>query len=140
MVSLATSVRGGRRKEVSVMSANRAADLDDQMRVLVAIEPRSYRTSVGRALQTLRPLVAVRVVEPEELMAEITRFEPALVISGRPRPAGCRLDWMEFHPYDEAPATVCIDGCCLRLHQPGLGDLLSMVDEVERRALPRCRR
>ncbi len=112
----------------------------DRTTILVAIEPRAYRTVIGRAIQILRPHLEVAVVEPEDLPAEVARLDPALVISGQPKPAtpdGWPA-WVEFLPYDEAPAEVCIGGRCARLYEPDLDDLLSVVDEAERlsRTLP----
>jgi hypothetical protein len=91
---------------------------DDRMTILVAVEPHTYRM----------------VIEPEELQAEVAHLDPALVVSSQPKPAtyGNRRAWVEFHPYEQASAKVCIGNRCAWLHEPGLDDLLLVVDEAER--------
>lgn len=107
---------------------------DGRTKILVAVEPRAYRTTIGRAIQILRPHLEVTVVEPDELQAEVARLDPALVISSQPKPAMSDDGpaWVEYHPYEEASASVRIGGRCARLYEPGLNDLLSVVDEAER--------
>jgi len=89
---------------------------------------------IGRAIQALRPHLEVTVVEPDELQAEVARLEPALVISSQPKPATSEGGpaWVDHRPYDEPSASVCIGGRCARLYEPGLDDLLSVVDEAAR--------
>jgi hypothetical protein len=106
----------------------------DRTKVLVAIEPRAYRTVIGRAIQMLRPHLEVALVEPDDLSAEVAHLDPALVICGRPRPPtsdGERV-WAVYRPYDETSAKVCVGGGCARLFDPNLDDLLSVVDGAER--------
>ena len=43
-------------------------------KILVAVEPRAYRSAIGSAIQALQPLLEVTVVEPDELQAEMARF------------------------------------------------------------------
>ncbi len=107
---------------------------DDRNKVLVAVEPRAYRTVIGRAIQILRPHLEVTIVEPDDLQAEVARLDPALVISSQPKPATSDgwPAWVEFRPYDEASVRVCIGGRCARLYEPNLDDLLSVVDQAER--------
>jgi hypothetical protein len=58
------------------------------LRVVVAIEPRSYRQVIGRALRALRPhLVEVVVLDPDTLEAGVARMEPHLVFADRPTPS-----------------------------------------------------
>ena len=110
------------------------ASHDDRTKILVALEPRAYRTVIGRAIQILRPHLEVAVVEPDNLQAEVARLDPALVISSQPKPATSAGGpaWVELRPYDEASAEVCIGGRCAQLYEPDLDDLLSVVDEAER--------
>jgi hypothetical protein len=106
---------------------------DRTMKVLIAIEPRSYREAMGGALQGLRPHLDIVVAEPEDLWEEIIRFEPALVIADRPdtlQTAG-RRDWVEFRPYLEPPARVHLGGQRRDMKKVDLPDLLSVVDEAE---------
>jgi hypothetical protein len=82
------------------------------MRVLMAIEPRSYREAMGRAIRDLRPHVEVAVVEPEDLRVGVVRFEPELVFADRPDnlPDVGSPAWVEFRPYEQPPAKVCLGG------------------------------
>ena len=50
------------------------------IRVLVALELRTYREALGSALQYSRPQAAVRVSAPEELDSEMERLEPHVVL------------------------------------------------------------
>ncbi len=115
------------------------------MQVIVAIEPRSYRQVIGRALQALRPHIEVNVLDPDVLRAGIARLDPDLVLSNQPdtfAPTG-RSAWVQFLPYEEPPARICLAGRRRELEQVELDDLLSIVDEAEelartRRALGNC--
>ena len=48
--------------------------------VLVAIEPRTYREVIGKAVGTLRPNLSVKAIEGSMLDAEISRTNPMLVL------------------------------------------------------------
>ncbi len=110
------------------------------MVVLVAVEPRSYRQVIGQIIQALRPHIEVVVLEPSTLGAGVTRLRPGLVFANRPdtfAPNG-RPAWVEFRPYEEPPARVCLAGRRRELGAVELDDLLSLVDEAEE--LSRARR
>jgi hypothetical protein len=110
------------------------------MVVLVAIEPRSYRQVIGKAIRSLRPHVEVIVLEPDTLGAGIRRLDPELVFANRPdtfAPTG-RSAWVEFRPYEQPPARICLAGRRRELEAVELDDLLSVVDEAEE--LSRTRR
>ena len=103
------------------------------MVVLVAIEPRSYRQVIGKAIRSLRPHVEVIVLEPDTLGAGIRRLDPELVFANRPdtfAPTG-RSAWVEFRPYEQPPARICLAGRRRELEAVELDDLLSVVDEAE---------
>lgn len=103
------------------------------MKVLIAIEPRSYREAIGEALRGLRPHLEVAVAEPEDLPEEVRRFEPALIMADRAETtltAG-KLGWVEFRPYEEPPAKICLGGRLRDLNEVDLPDLLSVIDEAE---------
>jgi hypothetical protein len=65
----------------------------------------------------------------------VARLDPALVIRSQTNPSTTDDErvWVEFRPYDEASAKVCVGGRCTRLNEPNLDDLLSVVDGAERR-------
>lgn len=107
------------------------------MKVLIAIEPRSYREVIGLTIEELRPHVWVEVVEPGNLQSEVSRMRPDLVFCGGPDP-GTRLAgtgaraWVEFQPYAETQATVCLGDECSEIEDVDLDDILALVDAVER--------
>ena|SRR5918997_2262560 len=99
--------------------------------VLFALRPRIYSDAIGRVIAELRPGLEVRVVEPEELLAEMKRGTPTLVLCSQPRPPSCdaAVHWLEYRPYDD-PEVVRVDGRDEVL--PGLRfeDLVGMVDRL----------
>jgi hypothetical protein len=108
-----------------------------RMVVLIAIEPRSYRQVIGQTIQALRPHVEVVVLDPDTLGVGVTRLEPDLVFADRPDTFGPeggptrRSAWVEFRPYEQPPARVCLAGRRWELEEVELSDLLSIVDRTE---------
>lgn len=105
------------------------------MRVLIAIEPRSYREVIGLAIQELRPHVRIEVLEPDALRREVLRDEPDLVLCSQPSTlsGGDRTAWIEFDPYSGSSVTVSWGEGRSELETVDLYDLVSFVDETERR-------
>jgi hypothetical protein len=102
------------------------------MIVLMAIEPRSYRQVIGRTIQALRPHIDVVVLEPGTLEVAVARLEPELVFANRPASSSSGAPaWVEFRPYEEPPARVCLAGRTWELEEVELSDLLSIVDRTE---------
>jgi hypothetical protein len=103
------------------------------MMVVLAIEPRSYRQVMGRAIQALRPHIEVVVLAPETLETAVARLGPDLVFANRPEDGGApeRAAWVEFRPYEEPPARVRLAGRSWDLGEVDLPDLLSIVDRAE---------
>lgn len=103
------------------------------MKVLIAIEPRSYREAIGEALRGFRPHLEVAVAEPGDLPEEVRRFEPELVMADRAEtiPTAGRLGWVEFRPYENPPAKIHLGGRWRELKEIDLPDLLSVVDEAD---------
>ncbi len=103
------------------------------MVVLIAIEPRSYRQVIGQTIQALRPHVEVVVLDPGTLEAGVARLEPDLVFADRPAASSSSGGpaWVEFRPYEEPPARVCLAGRRWELEAVELSDLLSIVDQTE---------
>lgn len=99
--------------------------------ILVAVEPRVYAGAIGAAIGRLRPGLDLRVVEPDDLAAEVPRLRPALVLcsrtSGREGREGGA--WVEFYPYAETPKVrIRAGGRCSTLGDVDLKDLLRIVD------------
>ena len=103
------------------------------MQVIVAIEPRSYRQAIGRTIQALRPHVEVIILEPGTLRAGVTRLNPELVFADCPDAffPTARSAWVEFRPYEQPPARICLGGLRRELEEVELENLLSLVDETE---------
>jgi hypothetical protein len=99
--------------------------------VLLAIEPRSYAEAIGGAIAELRPGIDVLVVDPEDLVSEMERRAPALVLCGEDRPDGCdeAVRWARFSPYEE-PEIIRVDGRAERFPGLELEDLLGLVDRL----------
>ncbi len=107
------------------------------MQVIISIEPRSYRQVIAEAIRTLRPHIEVVVLEPDTLRAGVTRLDPDLVFANQPEtfaPDG-RSAWVEFRPYEEPPARICLGGRRWELEVVELDDLLWLVDHTEELAL-----
>ena len=111
------------------------------MRVLMAIEPRSYREVIGEAIRGLRPHLEVVIVEPDALEQEMAHLDPGLVVCSRPEitSANGRPAWIEFHPYVQPAARIYVGGRRFELEEVELEDLLSVIDEAERLARARPR-
>lgn len=104
----------------------------DRPVILVAVEPRAYASAIGVAIGRLRPGLDVRVVEPEDLAAEVLRLRPYLVFCSQACERSGRDGvpaWVEFYPYAGVSK--------VRIHAGGrrstredvdLDDLLSIVD------------
>jgi hypothetical protein len=75
--------------------------------------------------------------EPEEFETEITRLDPHLVICSQPNmvPPNSRSAWVEFSlDPEQLTTTICLDGEYSEADNPGLEELLSIVDETEKLA------
>ncbi len=86
------------------------------MRLVVAIEPRSYRQVIGEAIRALKPHVEVTVLEPGMLGVGVRCLKPNLVFADQPDtfgPEGVGTGggaWVEFCPYEKPPTQVCLAG------------------------------
>ena len=101
--------------------------------VLVSVEPRAYGGAIARAIQSLRPRLRVREVEPGALGREVARSGPALVVCSQPDAgelAGPPA-FVEYRPYEKPAARVRVGGRCQELDEVGLEDLLRIADETE---------
>lgn len=100
--------------------------------ILIAVEPRSYREAIGDALRILRPHLEVAVVDPGDLVMEMMRLDPALVICSLPETSIThygRPAWFEFCPYEKLGARISIEGRYSEMEEVELADLLSVVDD-----------
>jgi hypothetical protein len=107
-----------------------------RIRILVAIEDdyRAYREAIAASIQVLRPHVQVATARLEALEAEVTRFEPHVVICSLPATAspGGHVAWVEISLEPTRPSIICIGGRYSKGHNPALDALLEVIDEAER--------
>ncbi len=105
------------------------------MRVLLAFEGshRSYGETMEGAIRELRPGAEVALVRAEDLAGEVARFDPHVVVCNRPNDVdpGGRAAWARLSGEPEEPSEFCVGGRRRRLENPGLGELLEIVDEAE---------
>jgi hypothetical protein len=96
---------------------------------LVAFEDlyRTYRETIGAAIQVLRPHVEMTTTGLADLEAEVARLDPQVVICSQERPASLRpgITWVQV-PLEVGPRT-----------QVTLETLLEAIDAVENPRPPR---
>lgn len=105
----------------------------EEMRVLIANEPCTYREVLVAALRAFRPQVETSTVEPDDLDAEIARLRPHLVVCSRPCGAtrDGALTWVVLYPHEESRAEVFTAGEQATITSVGFSDLLSVIDSTE---------
>lgn len=104
-------------------------------RVLFAYEDThlAYRDALVHVVRALRPRVSVTAVSLRSLEWELERLEPHLVVCSQPNtvnPVGGAAWYKLSHEPDE-PSEMCLGGRRLSSENPGLGELVALVDEVE---------
>src|SRR5919112_2069952 len=106
------------------------------MRALIVYEVshRSYGEAMVGAVRASRPGLEVALAHLRELQAELERFDPHLVVSSRPNTfeVGGRAAWVLLSDDPDEPSEVCIDGQHRRLENPGLEEVLEIIDETEK--------
>src|SRR5215208_4778137 len=106
------------------------------MRVLIVYEDshRSYGEAMVGAVRARRPgLEEVALAHLRELEAALERVDPHLVVCGRPNTfvPGGRAAWVLLSDDPDEPSEVCINGRHRRLENPGLEEMLGIIDETE---------
>ncbi len=129
------------RRSVASGPANGASHPDAALRfprptrVLFAYDDShlAYRDALVRVIRTLRPQLVVKAVELRSLEAEVERMEPHLVVSSRSNTAnaGGRAAWYRLSQEPAEPSEVCVGGRRSRSENPGLEDLVAVVDQVQ---------
>ncbi len=113
------------------VDADRGADI----RILVALEDdyRAYRETIAAALRVLRPQAEVKSTTLEALEDdELERFDPQVVICGGHEgvePDG-RAAWIELSLDPTRPTMISVGSCSLELTNPGVEELLEVIDEL----------
>lgn len=107
----------------------------DELRILVANEPRSYREVIAETIGALRPDTEVSIFEPGRPEASSATVEADLVISSR-GPATSPLKrpvWVELYPNGDTLGRVYVDGESFTILDIELADLLAIIDQTEQR-------
>src|SRR5215213_4086191 len=110
------------------------------MRALIVYEDshRSYGEAMVGAVRANRPGLEVMLAHLRELEAELERFDPHLVMCSRPNTfdPGGRAVWVLLSDDPNEPSEVCINGRHRRLQNPGLEEMLAIIDETEEMVRP----
>ena len=106
-----------------------------EMRVLIAYEERHhlYSEAIEALLRWRRPHIAVINVPLEGLADQLELFVPHLVVCSESNTVdpGGMVAWIELSPEPAEPSKVCLDGEHSEVSNPGLCELLEVVDEAE---------
>lgn len=110
------------------------------LRILVAIEPRSYSDVLSSALHLLLPAHDVQAAVPVDLDREIARVTPHLVICSRMSETVRAVvhSWILLYPNGHAYAVVSIDGHEEEVPGIDLASLLSVIDAAARAVEATC--
>ncbi len=105
----------------------------DDLRILLANEPRAYREVMAGAVQQLRPQHEVVAVAPDDLDAEVLRLDPQLVLCSHLTPAvqAHPLTWVMLYPGGETRAEISIGGEHTTVGDLEFNSLLSIIDQTE---------
>lgn len=105
------------------------------MRVLISYEDshRAYGEALAGAVRGMRPTAEVSLVRACDLAPEVGRLRPHLMVSGRPNTTdpGGRAAWVRLSEEPDDPSEVCVGGRRRGLKNPGVGELLAVLDETE---------
>jgi hypothetical protein len=106
------------------------------MRLLIGYEDshRVYGEVMERAIRGSRPHLETEVVRLSDLEARVERFDPHMVLCERSNTVdpGGRGAWVK-HSYEPSePSEVCLDGRRWEVENPGLEELLEIIDEAEK--------
>ena len=107
---------------------------EGDVRVIVALAPRSYREAVALYVHQHRHHAEVLIVAPEALAAEAQRFSPHLVVSNEVSEdlRESALSWIEILFEDSLDANVIVGNHSIRkIEDIGMNDLLGVFDETE---------
>ena len=104
-------------------------------RVLVVYEDsyRSYGETMAGTIRGLKPGAEVSFVQVRDLASEVARFDPHLVVCNRPNAVdpGGRTAWVQLSDDPEEPSEFCLAGRRWGAQNPGLGEVLAILDGTE---------
>lgn len=107
------------------------------MKILVANTPRMYRESLALAIQRHNPDFEVLIGAPEDLDGHVDRFKPHAFVRDddgveTEAPDGVVL-WVGIMIENHLNARIAVNGEISELHDVSLEEILTALDEVERR-------
>ncbi len=107
-------------------------------RVLVACELQSYRQVFAATFRELRPDVEVFEAEEKDLIREVERLDPDLVVCSRltARVEDHAASWVELYPDCKAHSVVSVLGERSTVEKMQLSDLLSIIDRTKQLSQP----
>jgi len=106
------------------------------LRVLVGYEDshRSYGEALAASIWGSRPRAEVTLVQVRGLGPELRRLDPhVVVVCGQPNTVdpGGRGAWIRLSEDPDEPSEVCLAGRRRRVRNPGMEELLAVIDEAE---------
>jgi hypothetical protein len=105
------------------------------MRVLIVYEDshRAYGQALEGAIRGQRSGTEVLLAQARQIVGEVERFDPHLVVSGLPNTvdSGGRAAWVTLSEEPEGPSEVCVAGRRRGAQSPGMEELLAVIDETE---------
>lgn len=104
------------------------------VKILLTVDPRAYRETIGMALDRLRPEVEVIIEEPDNLEAALRSFEPEIVVCSEVTELVRQntLAWIELYPEDEPHAIVRSVYGISTVNDLDFDMLIEVVDETAR--------
>jgi hypothetical protein len=104
------------------------------MRILVSLEDdyRAYRDVIATGIRILRPRAEVETADPVALEEETRRFEPEVVICGRPTAADSsdRRAWIELSLDPLRPSKIRVGDRRWESTNLTLEELLGIIDDT----------
>jgi hypothetical protein len=105
------------------------------MRILVVYEDshRAYGETMERTVRALRPGLEVALAHLRDIEEALKDFEPHAVVCGHPNTfdPGSRAAWIVLAEEPDEPSEVCLGGRRTGLQNPGLEELLEILDRAE---------
>ncbi|MDP9372837.1 MAG: hypothetical protein M3Q65_10390 [Chloroflexota bacterium] len=111
----------------------------DQLRIVVANDPRAYREAIAGVLQALRPQVVVVNVEPDDLDREVAEHPPQVVTCSRLTEVvqARSRSWVVLYPDGQAWSSINIAGQQTTVTGIEVDDLLAVADQTAQLAQAR---
>lgn len=105
------------------------------VRILISVMPRLYREAIALSIHQHQPDFVVRLVPPEDVLREVARFKPHVLVSNdgdglSPEALDGLTSWVEVLYTDHMSARTRVDGRVEEVEDIDLQRLLEVVDEA----------